>query len=71
MSILRKVFCVISLSLILIIGAIQCWFKGYDAGYSEAMSDVLFNIDTPEKYFTKRFDIRLPPKVQHKQETGK
>ena len=28
------------------------WLKGYEAGYGEAMADILFNVITAETYFS-------------------
>lgn len=71
MQLIRKALWGIVLILILINVWTDAWFRGFDSGYSMAMADVVLQIDTPENYFIKKFDIRTPRKVQHKQETGK
>lgn len=61
--------------IVLILGltnlVLEAWHRGFDSGYSLAMSDVLLQIETPENYFIKRFDIKTPRRVQQEQEIGK
>lgn len=55
-------------SIVLILGifnlCLESWHRGCDTGYSLAMSDVVLQIETPENYFMKKFDIKTPKKVQ-------
>lgn len=59
--------------IVLILGltnvVLEAWHRGFDSGYGMAMSDVLLQIETPENYFIKRFDIKTPRRVQQEQET--
>ena len=71
MQLIRKALWGIVLILILIIGATECWFRGFDSGYGEAMSDVMLQIETPDNYFIKRFDIHTPRRVQQNEEITK
>lgn len=61
--------------IVLILGltnvVLEAWHRGFDSGYGMAMSDVLLQIETPENYFIKRFDIKTPHRVQQEQETGR
>lgn len=61
--------------IVLILGltnvVLEAWHRGFDSGYGMAMSDVLLQIETPENYFIKRFDIKTPRRVQQEQETGR
>lgn len=59
-------------SVVLILVLINVWChgadKGFDMGYGMAMSDVVLQVETPENYFIKRFDIKTSRRVQQKQE---
>ena len=61
--------------IVLILGltnfGLACWHNGCDTGYDLAMADVVLQIETPENYFLKKFDIKTPRRVQQNQETGK
>lgn len=71
LKIFRLVYLSIIITLILIISHLKVWDNGFDYGYSMGMSDVLLDIETPENYFIKRFDIRTPRKVEPKKENIK
>ncbi len=62
-------------SIVLILGilnlTLEAWHRGCDTGYSLAMSDVVLQLETPENYFLKKFDIKTPRRLQQEQETGK
>ena len=64
MKIVRKALWSIVLILILINVCLECWHQGFDSGYNMAMSDVLLQIETPENFFIKKFDIQTPRRVQ-------
>jgi hypothetical protein len=64
MKIIRKALWGIVLILILTNVCLEFWHRGFDSGYSMAMSDVLLQIETPENYFIKKFDIQIPRRVQ-------
>jgi hypothetical protein len=68
MHLIRKVLYGLIIILILLNACLFSWHNGYAVGYSGAMSDVLLQIETPENYFIKTFDIRTPHKVQQNQE---
>jgi hypothetical protein len=68
LKLFRLVYLSIIVTLLLVISHIEAWDHGFDYGYSTAMSDVLLEIDTPENYFIKRFDIRIPDKVEPNKE---
>jgi hypothetical protein len=65
---IRKVLWSLVLVLILINSSLWCWHRGFEVGYCTAMSDVVLEIETPEIFFTKMFDITPPSKVQLNQE---
>ncbi len=60
--------------IVLILGltnlVLEGWHRGFESGYAMAMSDVVLQIETPENYFIKRFDIKTPRRLQQEQETG-
>lgn len=62
-------------SIVLILGifnlCLESWHRGCDTGYALAMSDVMLQLETPENYFTKRFDIQTPRRLQQEQEKEK
>lgn len=64
MKFVRKALWSIVLILALINACLECWHQGFDSGYNMAMSDVLLQIETPENFFMKKFDIQTPHKVQ-------
>lgn len=64
MQLIRKALWSIVLILGLLNFGLWCWHKGCDTGYDLAMSDVLLQIETPEKFFMKKFDIQVPRKIQ-------
>ncbi len=67
---IRKALWGIALILGLVNIVAESWHRGFDTGYSMAMSDVVLQIETPENYFLKKFDIKTPRMVQQNQETG-
>jgi len=68
MELLRKALWSLVLILILVNVLLLGWHSGFDKGYSTAMSDVLLQLETPENFFIKTFDIHTPHKVQQNQE---
>ena len=71
MQLIRKALYAIVLILILVNVSLEAWHRGFDSGYGMAMSDVVLQIETPENYFIKRFDIHTPRRIQQKEETAK
>jgi hypothetical protein len=64
----RKAFWVTILILIILNLILEAWHRGYDTGYKGAMADVLLQIETPENFFIKEFDIRIPKRLEQEQE---
>lgn len=64
MNKIRKALWSVVLILVLINISLEFWHRGYDTGYSAAMSDVLLQIETPEEFFIKKFDIKVLSKVE-------
>lgn len=67
-QVIRKALWGTALILTLLVGTLEGWHRGFDSEYSMAMSDVLLHNETPENYFTKRFDIKTPRRLQQEQE---
>ena len=63
-QIIRKVLWSIALILRILNLCLAAWHKGCNTGYDLAMADVVLQIETPEKYFIKKFDIKPPRRVQ-------
>lgn len=63
-QLIRKALWSIALILGILNLCLAAWHKGCDTGYSLAMADVVLQIETPENYFIKKFDIKTPRKVQ-------
>ncbi|OQW47366.1 MAG: hypothetical protein A4S09_05060 [Proteobacteria bacterium SG_bin7] len=61
---IRKALWGVVLILILVNISLEIWHRGYDTGYSAAMSDVVLQIETPENFFIKKFDIKVPKRVE-------
>lgn len=70
-SVIRKALWSIVLILGLLNGGLWCWHAGCNTGYDLAMSDVVLQIETPENYFIKKFDIKTPRRLQQEQEREK
>ena len=58
----------IIIGFVLLLSHIEAWNRGYDTGYKSAMSDVVLGIETPENFFIKLFDIRVPKRLEQKEE---
>lgn len=66
--IIRLVYLSIIIGLILLLSHLEAWHRGYDTGYKSAMSDVVLGIETPENFFIKLFDIKVPKRLEQIEE---
>lgn len=68
MQLFRKALWSVALILLLINFTLWGWHEGYETGYSAAMAAVVLQIETPENYLIKKFDIKNSKRYNDKQE---